>query len=202
MNRERSSRFSMLGILATTLVAVSFSTTSIADEDSGLYLGGGFGQFGLEFDNIDDAVEDFDFDDSDQAYKLFAGWRFGPYIAAELAYMNLGAPNEQFDDGVDQGVVEAEIDGFAPYVVGTLPLGMFEVFARVGYLFYNVDVNLELGDDDLDIGDSESDEAFVYGVGAGVNLFEHLNVRLEYERFEISDADNADAYWVTAAWRF
>ena len=111
------------------------STATLADENTGLYLGGGFGQFGLEFDNIDDAVEDFDFDDSDQAYKLFGGWRFSPYIAAELAYMDLGAPNEAFDDGVDEAEVDADIDGFAPYVVGTLPLGIFEIFAKVGYLF-------------------------------------------------------------------
>ena len=198
MNRERSFATSILA----ALVLACCSTATMADEETGLYLGGGYGQFGLEFDDVDDAVEDFDFDDSDQAFKLFAGWRFNPYIAAEVAYLNLGAPNEDFDDGIDQGVVEAEIDGFAPYVVGTLPLGIFEIFARVGYLFYNVDVNLELGDDDLDIGDSESDEAFVYGVGAGVVLFEHLNVRLEYEKFEISNTDNADAYWLTAAWRF
>ena len=197
MNRERSY---LTSILATVALACC-STATLADENTGLYLGGGFGQFGLEFDNIDDAVEDFDFDDSDQAYKLFGGWRFSPYIAAELAYIDLGAPNEAFDDGVDEAVVDADIDGFAPYIVGTLPLGIFEIFAKVGYLFYQVDVDITLNGDELDLG-SESDEAFVYGVGAGVVLFEHLNVRVEYEKFEISDADNADAYWLTAAWRF
>jgi len=196
MNRERSITTSLTAVL---LLACA-SPAALADEDSGLYLGGGYGKFGIEFDDIDDEIGDFDFDDSDSAYKLFAGWRFSPYVAGELAYLNLGSPSEAFDDGTNVGRVEANIDGFAPYVVGTLPLGIFELFAKVGYLFYNVDVDFDLND--LELGDSDNDEAFVYGVGAGLVVFDHLNVRLEYEKFEISNTDNADAFWLTAAWRF
>jgi opacity protein-like surface antigen len=49
--------------------------------------------------------------------------------------------------------------------------------------------------------DSESEEDFAWGVGAGVTLFDNLNVKVEYEALEVSDA-NADIWWLTGAWRF
>lgn len=186
--------------LLTAVMLACGSTAAVADENVGLFVGGGVGQFGLEFDDIDDAAGDFDFDESDTAFKLFAGWRFNPYISAELAYMNLGNPSDAFDDGVNTGEIDTDVSGFAPYLVGTLPLGMFELYARVGYLFYDVDVDVNFGSGSF--GSSDSGEAFAYGVGAGIVVLDHLNFRLEYEKYEISDADNADAYWLTAAWRF
>ena len=47
-----------------------------------------------------------------------------------------------------------------------------------------------------------SDEDLVYGAGFGLVLFDHLNVRLEYEIIDISDVDDANAAWLTGAWRF
>jgi len=34
-----------------------------------------------------------------------------------------------------------------------------------------------------------------------VTLFDNLNVKIEYEAIEVSDA-NADIWWLTGAWRF
>jgi hypothetical protein len=36
----------------------------------------------------------------------------------------------------------------------------------------------------------------------GINFFEHVNVRLEYEQFDIDVVDDAEALWLTGAWRF
>lgn len=62
----------------TAVMLACGSTAAVADENMGLYVGCGVSQFGLEFDDIDDAAGDFDFDESDTAFKLFAGWRFNP----------------------------------------------------------------------------------------------------------------------------
>ena len=48
----------------------------------------------------------------------------------------------------------------------------------------------------------EESQDFVYGAGLGANIGEKFNVRAEYERFDIEGLDDADALWVTAAWRF
>jgi hypothetical protein len=48
----------------------------------------------------------------------------------------------------------------------------------------------------------DSDEDLVYGVGVGLTLFEHLHARLEYEIIDVSEVDDANAIWLSGAWRF
>jgi OmpA-OmpF porin, OOP family len=95
------------------------------------------------------------------------------------------------------------VDGFAPYVVGTIPLGIFELFGKVGYYFYDVDLEVNSDTSGLpDLDSSSSEEDLLYGGGVGVTLFEHLNVRLEYELIDSDVLDDADAIWLSGAWRF
>jgi opacity protein-like surface antigen len=180
-------------VLATALLALG-AAPAFADNERGLYLGAGVGQFNVEVDDVSDAastVESFDSDDT--VYKVFAGWRFAPFIAVELDYIDLGAP----EDRIQEINVEAEISGIAPYLIGTLPLGPIELFAKVGYYFYDIELNAEnLGSLD------DSNEDLVYGAGLGLTLFEHLHARIEYEIIDISEVDDANALWLSGAWRF
>jgi outer membrane autotransporter protein len=84
-----------------------------------------------------------------------------------------------------------------PAIVGTLPIGPVELYAKAGLMFYNVEVN-----DDTDnlLDDSGSDP--VYGVGIGFTFAERLNLRAEYERIDIEEFDEADAVWIGLNWRF
>ena len=98
--------------------------------------------------------------------------------------------------------VDASVDGFAPFVVGTLPLGrFFEVYGRAGYYFYDATTGVT---DTLDnrVEFKEESEDLVYGGGIGANLGEKLNVRFEYEKYDLKGLDDADALWLTAGWRF
>ena len=160
-----------------------------ADADKGLYLGAGVGQFNVQVDNLDDAQDTIaNFDADDTSVKAFGGYRFNPYFAVELDYIDFGGPK-------DQGI-SIDISGLAPYLVGTLPLGIFELFAQVGYLFYDFDVK------GGGASFSDSTEDLVYGAGAGLVLFDHLDVRVTYEIIDAGDADDANALWLTGAWRF
>ena len=49
---------------------------------------------------------------------------------------------------------------------------------------------------------SDSGEDLVYGVGIGLTFFEHLHARLEYEIIDVSEVDDANAIWLSGAWRF
>jgi len=183
-----------------TLIALALflcaATTSFADNEKGLYAGAGVGQFNVEVDDISDVANVVgNLDGDDTSFKVFGGWRFSNYFAVELAYIDFGGP----DDEVSGVNLEAEIDGFAPYVIGTLPLGPIEVFAKAGYLFY--DLNVKVNGDRIG-SRSGSDEDFVYGAGLGITLFERLNARLEYEIVDVSELDTSDAIWLTGAWRF
>jgi opacity protein-like surface antigen len=185
-------------VLAGAMVPVA--NAQMQDEVSGFYVGGGIGQFNAgidDVDQIDDTVDSWD--DDDTAYKFFAGYRLNRFLGVELDYINLGKPSGSAVPGFN---VDASVDGFAPYVVGTIPLGpYFEVYGRLGYYFYDANVGRE---DELDnrVEFDEESEDLVYGAGIGANIGEKLNVRFEYERFDLQGLDDADSLWLTAAWRF
>lgn len=199
----------VLGSSLAFLFALGGAHVAAAADDnpSGPYVGAGIGQFDVTIENIEgvgDTLEDLDSDDA--AYKLFFGWRFNPYIALEADYIDLGAPNGNFDASGSSGQYELDFAGFAAYAIGSLPLGIFELSAKAGYYWHDIDVHVDfdnIGPNNGDVFDSdESSEAFVAGVGAGVTFIEHINVKIEYEYMDVDEVEDAYTLWLTAAWRF
>jgi hypothetical protein len=200
-------------ILASAFAAVlalgGARTAAAADQEnpSGPYVGVALGQFDVSIDSlegVEDVVGDLDADDS--AWKVFFGWRFNPFIALELDYIDLGAPNGNFDASGSSGQYELDFAGAGAYAIGSLPLGIFELSAKVGYYWHDLDVHVDF--DNIGPGNGqvfnsdESSEAFVYGIGAGVTFIDHINVKLEYELMDLDEVDDAYTLWLTAAWRF
>jgi hypothetical protein len=179
------------------LILAGLAGTVSADEEKGFYAGAGVGQFNVQADDIDDIgpiVSEFDSEST--SFKIFGGWRFNRFLAAEVDYIDFGS----LDDDIGGSTVDVELSGLAPFVTGTLTLGPVELFAKLGYLFYDLEVDVADGDF---IAESGSDEDLVYGVGAGIILFDRLQTRLEYEIVDVSETlDDADALWLSAAWRF
>lgn len=191
--------------LATALATLSVVATvpAIAQQQkevSGWYIGGGVGQFNAQIDDVDDVDATVDeWDNDDTAYKFFGGYRLNPVLSFELAYINLGEPSGAVVPGTN---VDAAVDGFAPFVVATIPLGpYFEAYGRLGYYFYDATRGVETGANNRIEVDEESED-LVWGGGIGTNIGEKLNVRFEYERYDLATVDDADALWLTAAWRF
>ena len=194
------------GLVAATLLALASAgnAAQAAENDSGFYVGGGVGQFNVKIDDLDDtdnAIQKLD--DDDTAWKAFVGWRFNPYISLELSYIDFGNPNGRATASGSSGDYSADLSGFAPYVIGSFPLGPVEVFGKVGYYFYDVELTADI-DAPLspDFSSESSDEDLVYGFGAGITFFEHLHARLEYEKIDSDLLDDADALWLSGAWRF
>jgi OOP family OmpA-OmpF porin len=164
----------------------------------GFYLGGGIGDFSSavdEINNLDD-IDDvgLDFSDSDNATKVFAGWNFNRFFAVQGDFVDFGE-SSGFVSTSAQGT--SDVQGLAPSIVGTLPIGPIELFARVGMMFYEIDLNLT-GGRVLD----ESGEDLVWGAGLGIDVLDRLNLRLEYEEIDIQELDEADAVWLNVAWKF
>jgi hypothetical protein len=164
----------------------------------GFYLGAGIGDFSTKLDsnvgNID--ANDLDFNSGDDALKVFAGWRFNRFFAAQLEYTDFGTTNAQ----LAAGNISADTTGITPSVVGTLPLGPVELFARAGMMFYDLNVNSNTNTP-RNVIDTNGHDA-VYGAGIGITVAKRVNLRAEYERIQISDLNDANAVWLTAAWRF
>ena len=185
--------------VAGTLFAFATGTAFAQQVDEnnnaeGFYVGGGFGDFSTKIDELDD-IDDvgIDLDEDEDATKIFAGWRFNQFVAAQADYYDFG------DSRTALGLlpVTSEASGIAPSVMGTLPIGPVELFARAGIIFYDLEVNLDRNNVIDDTGNDP-----VYSVGVGVTLVEHLNLKAEYEAIDIDAFDEAEAFWLSASWRF
>lgn len=177
-------------LIAGTVLAIAAGEVR-ADENEGLYVGAGLGDFSTEIDELDDV--DIDFDEDSDASRIFAGWRFNRFFAVQLDYLDFGDSSAALA-GLE---ISADSTGIAPSIVGTLPVGPVELFVRGGMLFYDVEIDAG-GESFID----ESGEDVVYSGGVGLVLLERLSLRAEYEVVEIDELDDAEAIWITAAWRF
>ena len=193
-------------LVALTLVALGTGSAlaQSPENDEGVYVGGGVGKFDLEIDGIDgidEAVERLD--DDDTAWQAFVGWRLNPYISLQIAYIDFGGPEDDFSTSGSSGNYRAQISGFAPAVIGTLPLGPVELSAKLGYYFYDLDIEANIDDPtDPDFDSTDSGEDLMYGVGVGITIFERLHAKLEYEKIDLEAAEDSNAFWLTGAWRF
>ena len=163
--------------------------------NDGFYFGAGVGELSTEIDEISDVDDvDLDFDTDEDATKIYAGWRFNRFVAAQV---------DQYDFGdsriaVNLLPVSTETEGTAASIVGSLPIGLVELFARAGNNWDDVSVSLD-GDNVIDESGSDN----VLAAGIGLTLAERLNIRLEYEEIQLDNAvDDADAVWLSANWRF
>ncbi len=81
--------------------------------------------------------------------------------------------------------------------IDSWPLGPVELFARAGFIFYDV----EFSSDNSNFLDSSGRDP-VYSAGIGFTFLQRLSLKPEYEEIEIDEFDEADAAWLTASWRF
>lgn len=163
------------------------------DRDSGFYLGAALGDFSANYQKPGDVTSEHLTFNRDDASRILAGWRFLPYLAVQLDWSDYGRSQA----AVSQLGLTTKTDAWTPSVIGTLPIGPVELFAKLGESFYNVTVN----DNSGRLVDSSGNDP-VYGVGVGVTVIKRLNLSLEYERIKLNSFDKPDAVWLNASWRF
>lgn len=187
----------IIAFAASTLLVAS---PAMAADDSGFYIGAGFGETAVEVNDIADLG--LKFDDSGTTWKILGGYQFMKYFGAELEYIDAGDAEDRWRESA--GGYSAEVDasigfsGFNASAVGILPLGeKFNVFGKLGFIMWDADFEVSgsvVGPDiDEDFRDRGTDDGtdLSWGIGAGFNFTENLGVRLEYQSFEISDTDAA-----------
>jgi len=185
-------------ILAATAAFVAGNAAA----DTGLYVGGSVGQATIETsETIDDGqggFEDVDFDEDDIGYKIYGGWMFLPFLGVEGGYIDFGTPEGDFDSTPFGNLdVETEADGWEGYVVGMLPLGPVELFAKAGLLAYDVEAKVSGAGNSASA--SDSGEELAYGVGASIG-FGNLKLRAEYQLYDVDDVE--DLYMISAGLTF
>lgn len=121
-------------------------------------------------------VNSGDFDGDDLGWKAFIGG-YGEVIGLEVGYVDFG--NLGGGDG-------PEASAWTPALLVGIPLGVVQIYGKVGQAFYEVD-RYSFGP----FGsrpEVDGDETF-YGVGVRAGPAAGLGFRVEYERFELERND-------------
>lgn len=188
-------------VMAVAVLAAGFAGGAAA-EDTGFYVGGSVGWAyaeGNPADVIDDEgfdqFGDFNFDDDDFGYKLYAGWQILPILAVEAGYVDFG----EIEDDTPISRTRVTTDAWDAFVVGNLPLGFFDIFAKVGVVSYDVDYDVDGGSLSFSDDDSGTDPA--YGLGAAVEVGSFA-VRGEWEYFDVSGLDDLSLFSVGLTYQF
>ena len=170
-------------ILATTLL---LATGGAVAADNGFYLGGSVGNANVEIENLG-GLSSADFKGDDTGYKFIVGIRPLDWLAVEGSYVNFGEPK----DTVLGVPLEAEGDGISAFVVGFLPIGPVDLFAKGGLISWDTKVTGFDGDGtDL-----------AYGVGAQFRVWS-ISLRAEYEIFDVADVKDLNMVSIGATFTF
>jgi OOP family OmpA-OmpF porin len=181
----------VLGLAAATLALPAAAQFSM----NALYAGGSIGQSKVKID----CGGFSSCDDKDTAFRLFVGYQFNQYIAAELGYADLG--KAKFSVGPFNGDVKAT--SWDASAVGSFPVAdQFAILGRLGA--YHAEAKLE-----GDFGSGKDTKTGVlWGFGGQFDLNKNLGFRAEWNRYNKMGGDNTggkenvDVLNIGALWRF
>jgi OOP family OmpA-OmpF porin len=163
-------------LLALSCAAAFSSSLPAAAQETGIYLGGSFGQTTLKAwcDAPPGALTACD--DSDIGWKVVGGYRFHRNFAAEGTYIDWG----KVSASTATRSVTAKNTSFGIAAVGILPFGeRFSLFGKFGFL--QTEQELALGGAPSSSGD---DTEMHYGFGLKYGLTRNWGLRAEWEQTE------------------
>lgn len=185
--------------LVVCALAVLILTAGPVSAKNGFYVGGSFGQTTLKINDLDLDLEQFDYKADSTSYKIILGYRFMGFLAVEGSYIDFGTLSDSIDTVEGNIRIENDLKGFDAFAMGMLPLGIADLFAKVGFVSWDTDIRAAFGE--IIELDTDSGTDLVFGIGAQVR-FKGLAVRAEVEYFDIADADSVYLFSVGATFTF
>jgi OOP family OmpA-OmpF porin len=162
------------------------SAVALADSAPSFYAGVGLGRNTLKDNSVD-------FDASDTAFKVFAGYNANKWLSIEATYIDGGSPSQTFF-GVP---IEAKVSGFDVSLVGDLALSeKFSLIGRLGTLFWDEKVSAP----SLGISEKQTGHDISYGAGASLKFTPNAAARLEWQSAN-TDLD-VSVITLSFAWKF
>ncbi|HTK99392.1 MAG TPA: porin [Pseudomonadales bacterium] len=180
-------------------VLCSASAMSYAAEP-GPYVEGTMGQSTMKastrFGDGGGEVDTFHMTKDETAYKAAIGYNLTPWLGLEGGYVDFGSPSDHANLPTF-GRVDGKVDatGWEEFVVGSLPVGPIELFAKVGAV--ESDIRFKAHSEALDArrSEDESNTELAYGGGAAYELGK-LALRAEVETYDANKLD--DMHLITA----
>lgn len=161
------------------IIILVFSATLLAGGPRGFYLGAGLGSAFIKAEPTEFTEEDLNFDKSNFAYKVFAGFHLNDFLVAEGGYRNLGGAENKLLGYT----VKSETYGWDVAAVGKVEILMLYAFGKAGAFFWNTKSTLD------ENAQEDKGTDFMWGVGVGANLG-LLEARLEWEKFEVKNPES------------
>lgn len=186
------------GLLAGA-VLILILAAGPASAKNGFYVGGSFGQTSLKINDLDLDLESFDYSASTTSYKVIVGYRFMGFFAVEGSYVDFGRLSDSTSATGEPVSVQADLKGYDAFAMGMIPLGIIDIFAKLGFVSWDADIRSAIGD--IIALDTDSGTDLVYGLGVQVR-FKGLAVRGELEYFDIADADSVYLLSIGATFTF
>ncbi|MGC2460475.1 MAG: outer membrane beta-barrel protein [Steroidobacteraceae bacterium] len=175
-------RNGLIFMVVTLIPAALLPAGAALGDDTGFYVGGSLGESSERFDPSlyrlrADTV----------GYQIAAGWRPLEVLAGEVDYVSFGR--------AQRGANYADTDGVGVFALGFLPIPVIDIYGRVGAIDWRTDVTSPV----FPIRRTGTDLA--YGVGAGMH-WGSLGARLEYVRYDVTDASILSLASVGVSWTF
>ncbi len=184
-------------LIASLLSLAVLGLSSSAFAESGPFIGASVGTATVSAeipDPADAGLTDINFDEDDFAWKVYGGYAWDLPIldlGVELGYFDLGAPVA----GTAGEEVGISVAGYSAFALAGVNLGPVGLFVKGGMVSWDADLFSGA------LAGSESGSDPAYGVGLRLT-FGSLEVRGEYEAFDIEDADDVYMASLGLAWRF
>lgn len=182
---------------------LTLSTNALAQ--TGFYVGAGGGYVNLDQDESDIAAAAgargvagrvTELDDDSFGWKIFAGYQFNIYFAAELGYTDLGDASATFVTTAPTAAtvnVDADAGALTGAVIGSYPLNPdFGIFGKIGGQWWDVDgtATAAVGGATASVSADDDGVDLLFGLGASYNVNEQVGLRLEWERYQgVGDSD-------------
>jgi hypothetical protein len=100
----------------------------------GWYVGAGLGQgYSTIFQSGIQGVEPANYDRHDSVYTIRGGYRFGPALAVEAAYQDLGEYTLTVNGGDAVTTQRARAKSYGVSVVAIAPWDRLDIYGRIGY---------------------------------------------------------------------
>jgi opacity protein-like surface antigen len=181
----------MRKLLLASLLAL-FAGVVQADDLLGLYAGAGITRAKEE------DIFHTNFNLSNTSWKIYAGLHpTGIPFGVDVDYMDLGSA----DRVTFQGPAHADTKAFAAYVVGYAPIPVpdIDVYGKAGLARWSF--NGSVPQQGL-LNLSENGTDFAWGVGGQVHFLDRFAVRIEYEHFNVREADDVQLYSLGLSYTF
>jgi len=169
---------------------------------SSAYIGGGLGQ-----SKAKDGCTGFSggsCDDSDTAFKIFGGYQFNRYIAAEIGYTDLGKTKAS----VGAQSLEVKASAWELSAVGSYPvMDQLSILGRLGAYYGEGKLSSNFG-----AGGNKKTTNVTFGLGVQYDFTKNFGVRGEWQRYSkiktrddttgIEGESDVDVFGASVLYRF